>query len=193
MQNNKFTLKLILFLSLVFFIFLFFSAEDRVFKVWKTENTELFSSFFWAREWSRHEIPIHSKVLVDVSDLKKWNFPFENPCLGSLRKYLYFRFYPDLRRLISGAKLREYGFRVERLGMTRRYKLHAKISLAELDKFGENNLEDIKNTMLEKNIDYYMLSFRNWRKIRGLVTLARFSILYSNKRFLFLSLKEKSD
>jgi len=177
--------------GLIFFAFLFFSSEDRLFKNWKGELGEFVSWDGEIREWARVNLFPGAMVLIDIPEWKDWDKPFSNKGLGNIRRSLYRKASPrssnHLKRLSPQAPMP----RLIRLDSRKRFREDEKTSLLELAPESLFSPQGLKTLMLSQNIDFYLCSFTDYRLKTQVLKAAGFQLLHSNARLMLWSVKNE--
>ena len=139
--------------GLIFFVFLFFSFEDRLFKNWKGDLGEFVSCDNEIREWTRVNLFSGATILIDIPEWKDWDKPFANKGLGNVRRSLYRKAFPQsviqLKRLFPQASMP----RLVRLNSRKRFREDEKTSLLKLTPEGSFSPQGLKTLVLSQNID----------------------------------------
>jgi hypothetical protein len=176
--------------GLIFFVFLFFSSEDRLFKNWKEELGEFVSWDGEIREWARVNLFPGAMILIDIPEWKDWNEPFAIKGLGNVRRFLYRKAFPQsviyLKRLSPQAPMP----RLIRLNSRKRFREDEKTSLLKLTPEGFLSPYSLKTLMLSQNIDLYLCSFTDFRLKSRALDAAGFQLLHSNPRLMLWSVKK---
>lgn len=172
-------------------LFYFTAREDRLYKGWRTDNEELFTSFLYIEGYTKRHIPINARVLMDISDLKNWDSLFKNKIYGKARRLLYCSKFPEIRKCVSRAKIEGFPLQVKRRAYTRKLKPFKHIHHSSLEKINETNLKGRIKFMLENNIEYYFCSFKDWRHKNRILSYKKFHLIRSSKRFVLCSVKDE--
>jgi len=193
MSHKKRTLWNCILTAGIFLLFLvsFWAAlEDRMFKAWKTDNQTLFLSFSWVKSWGQMNLPVNSKILIDYSQQKKIAEPFKPTLAGKMRFSLYLILYPEMKRHILDADVSAPDFRIEQINQSKNYIRSNMAHTEDLEGIDPINFSEFKRIMEEYGIDYFIYHFLNYRQERRIQDSIGFYLLYSNPRFMLLSLKK---
>jgi len=191
LSQKKKNLKSIICFILLLMLFYFTAREDRLYKGWRTDNEELFTSFLYIEGYTKRHIPINARVLMDISDLKNWDSLFKNKIYGKARRLLYCSKFPEIRKCVSRAKIEGFPLQVKRRAYTRKLKPFKHIHHSSLEKINETNLKGRIKFMLENNIEYYFCSFKDWRHKNRILSYKKFHLIRSSKRFVLCSVKDE--
>jgi len=176
--------------GLIFFVFLFLSSEDRLFKDWKRELSAFVAWDGEIREWARVNLFPGAMILIDIPEWKDWDKPFLNKGLGNIRRFLYQKAFPRsstyLKRLSPQAPMP----RLIQLNSRKRFREDEKTSLLELAPEGFLSPNSLKTLMLSQNIDFYLCSFADYRLKTQALSSAGFQLLHSNPRLMLWSVKK---
>jgi hypothetical protein len=176
--------------GLIFFVFLFFSSEDRLFKNWKGELGEFVSWDGEIREWARVNLFPGAMILIDIPEWKDWDKPFSNKGLGNIRRSLYRKAFPRsvtyLKRLSPLVPMP----RLIRLDSRKRFREDEETSLLELAPGSSFSPQSLKTLMLSRNIDFYICSFTDYRLKTQALSAEGFKLLHSNPRLMVWSVKK---
>jgi len=177
--------------GLIFFVFLFFSSEDRLFKNWKGELEAFVSWDGEIREWARVNLFPGAMILIDIPEWKDWDEPFANKGLGNIRRSLYRKAFPRsviyLKRLSPQAPMP----RLIRLDSRKRFREDEKTSLLKLTPEGSLSPDSLKRLMLSRNIDFYLCSFTDYSLKSRALNAEGFKLLHSNPRLMLWSVKNE--
>ena len=176
--------------GLMFFVFLFLSSEDRIFKNWKGELEAFVSWDGEIREWARVNLFPGAMILIDIPEWNDWDMPFSNKALGNIRRSLYRKAFPRsviyLKRLSPQAPMP----RLIQLNSRKRFREDEQTSLLELTPEGLLSPNRLKTLMLSRNIDFYVCSFADFRLKSRALDAAGFQLLHSNPRLMLWSVKK---
>ena len=176
--------------GLIFFVFLFFSSEDRLFKNWKGELGEFVSWDGEIREWARVNLFPGAVILIDIPEWKDWDKPFSNKGLGNIRRSLYRKAFPRsssyLKRLSPLVPMP----RLIRLDSRKRFREDEETSPLELAPGSSFSPQSLKTLMLSRNIDFYICSFTDYRLKTQALSAEGFKLLHSNPRLMVWSVKK---
>jgi len=129
------------------------------------------------------------KVLIDGSELIKWESPFKNRLLGKVRRSIYFLLYPTLKNNTSKLYLGDSELFIEKLNAKRKFTPAEMASQHELNHLDKKNLIKIKEFMLDNEIEYFILYYENWWKTKSELKEAGFNRLMSSNSFILSSVK----
>jgi hypothetical protein len=177
--------------GLIFFVFLFFSSEDRLFKNWKEELGEFVSWDGEIREWARVNLFPGAMILIDIPEWKDWDKPFSNKGLGNIRRSLYRKAFPRSSNYLKRLSLLVPMPRLIRLDSRKRFREDEKTSLLELAPESFFSPQGLKTLMLLRNIDFYLCSFTNYKLKTQALNAAGFQLLHSNPRLMLWSVKNE--
>jgi hypothetical protein len=177
--------------GLIFFVFLFFSSEDRLFKNWKGELEAFVSWDGEIRKWAWVNLFPGAMILIDIPEWKDWDEPFANKGLGNIRRFLYRKAFPRsviyLKRLSPQAAMP----RLIRLDSRKRFREDEKTSLLKLTPEGSFSPQGLKTLILSQNIDFYLCSFTNYKLKTQALNAEGFQLLHSNPRLMLWSVKNE--
>jgi len=176
--------------GLIFFAFLFFSFEDRLFKNWKGELGEFVAWDGEIREWARVHLLPGAMILIDIPEWKDWEGPFSNKVLGPIRRSLYRQAFPLSRAYLKRLSSLVPTPRLIRLDSRKRFQEDEKTSLVKLAPESFISPESLKTLMLKDDMDFYLCSFTDYRLKTQTLSAAGFHLLHSNPRLMVWSVHE---
>lgn len=173
-----------------FFVFLFFSSEDRLFKNWKEEIREFVTWDGEIRDWARANMSPGAVILIDIPEWKDWGAPFANRSLGNIRRFIYHKAFPRSPAILKRLSSLVPTPRLVRLDSRKRFQEDARAALRELP-FGSGlGPEGLKALARSGDIGFYLCSFTDYRLKSRAMDAAGFRLIHSNPRLMLWSVKE---
>jgi len=174
----------------IFFVFLFFSFEDRLFKNWKEELGEFVAWDGEIREWSRVHLFPGATILIDIPEWEDWEGPFANKCLGNIRRSLYRKAFPRSRAYLKRLSLLLPLPRIVQLDSRNRFREDETASQLKISPESILSPQGLKTLMLSRTIDFYLCSFADYRLKTRTLSGEGFQLLHSNARLMVWSVKK---
>lgn len=188
-NRKKARMKSVVLFICIFLLFLWAATEDRLYKRWEGVFGDLLESYFSMKRVSLPILPPENLVLIDNSELKKWEIPFQHPLLGKIRKSAYFFLCPSLKESTDRLNKQDTSFFVERLNPRRIFEPETRIPPSEVKNLNAGNLQNLRKFMETRGIQYSILHYKNWWEKKRELTSARLELLHANKHFIFCTLK----
>jgi len=176
--------------GLMFFVFLFLSSEDRIFKNWRGELEAFVSWDGEIREWARVNLLPGATILIDIPEWEDWEGPFANKCLGNIRRSLYRRAFPRSRAYLKRLSLLLPLPRIVQLDSRKRFREDETTSQLKIASESILDPQSLKTLIVSRNIDFYVCSFTDFRLNSRALDGAGLQLLHSNPRLMLWSVKK---
>jgi hypothetical protein len=141
---------------------------------------------------SRNFIP-GTKVMIDVSELRRIDDPFKNRVLGGIRKHFYQLSALERRILRLRQLIPEEDLLVERLSRMRKWKPYRGVPQDELNNIPWDDYAAVKEFMKQHDLTFYICHFDYWRRKKKTLAYLNYDLIFNNYRYMLFSLEAEEE